>query len=112
MNKIIPKVFLKAFKKFCNILSKNKQTNFLGSNYGGWDFVKPKNGQFLNVISAGVGEDISFDIEFMNSYDCKVVLIDPTPRAILHVENVIKSLGKTKTKKYNSKSGNQLILMI
>ena len=109
MNKIINKILMKAFKEFCNIISKNKPTNFLGSNYGGWDFVKPKNGQFLNVISAGVGEDISFDIEFMNSFDCKVVLIDPTPRAILHVENVIKSLGKKSTKKYDIKSGNQLI---
>ena len=72
MNKIINKILMKAFKEFCNIIIKNKPTNFLGSNYGGWDFVKPKNGQFLNVISAGVGEDISFDIEFMNSLIAKL----------------------------------------
>ena len=34
------------------------------------------------VVSAGVGEDISFDIELMNNFQAKLFLIDPTPRAI------------------------------
>ena len=103
------RILIKAFKLFCKIIGKNRPTNFLGSNYGGWHFLKPEDGQSLNIISAGVGEDISFDIEFLNSFDCKVVLIDPTPRSIMHVENVIKSLGRMKTKEYDQKSGKQLI---
>jgi FkbM family methyltransferase len=105
MNKIINKIIKLFFKK----ISKNKKTNFLGSNYGGWHFLSPVKNLSLNVISAGVGEDISFDVEFINSYNSKVVLIDPTPRAILHVENVLNNLGRKKTKNYKKNSGNQLI---
>ena len=40
------------------------------------------------VYSAGVGEDISFDILLNDAYKSKIVLIDPTPRAIQHYTEV------------------------
>jgi FkbM family methyltransferase len=40
------------------------------------------------VISAGVGEDISFDVELQSRTGVSVVLVDPTPRAIEHVAAV------------------------
>jgi len=105
INKLITKIFILFFK----LISKQKRTDFLGSNYGGWYFLKPTNDAALNVVSAGVGEDISFDVDFINSYKSKIVLIDPTPRAILHVENVLNNLGNKKTVDYDNNSGNQLI---
>lgn len=62
----------------------------LGSEYGGW--VVP---DIFNETSicyfAGVGEDITFDVEFVKRYGCDVHLFDPTPRAIDHYDNVIAS---------------------
>jgi FkbM family methyltransferase len=66
----------------------------LPSLYGGW------------VISAGAGEDLSFDFELISKFDCKVLIIDPTPRAILHFKNAIKHVGKTAKSVY-SESGSQ-----
>ena len=33
------------------------------------------------VYSAGVGDDISFEIELCERYNCNVILLDPTPVA-------------------------------
>lgn len=68
----------------------------LGTNYGGW--LIPKN-IILNkdsiVYSAGVGEDISFDLLLQNKYNLNIFLIDPTKRAKIHF-NEIKKYYKTK----------------
>lgn len=40
------------------------------------------------VYSAGVGEDISFDLLLQEAYGCEVVLIDPTVRAKIHHDEV------------------------
>ena len=57
----------------------------LGTVYGGW-YVPL--GMKLNensiVYSAGVGEDISFDIILNSKYSCNIFLIDPTIKAITH----------------------------
>jgi hypothetical protein len=50
----------------------------LGTNYGGWYVPIDMNLTKDSVVySAGVGEDISFDILLQNKYDCHVYLIDP-----------------------------------
>ncbi len=58
----------------------------LGSHTGGW--VVP-----TDLITAdwicycgGVGEDISFDLELIEKFDCNVYAFDPTPRAVAHVQ--------------------------
>lgn len=66
----------------------------LGSEYGGWNFIKDKNLKNSVIISCGVGEDVSFDIDFINYYSAKVILVDPTPRAISHYNKVIASSGQ------------------
>ena len=52
------------------------------------------------IISAGAGEDISFDIEFINMYKSKIIFVDPTPKALQHLNMVKKGLGKPKTEEY------------
>jgi len=103
MFKIIKKLFL-IYVKF---LSVNIPYEELGTPYGGWQFIPLDKNEQLNVISAGVGEDISFDIELINKYQCSVVLVDPTPRAITHYKQVKKRFGKQSTKEYNLSTGKQ-----
>lgn len=66
----------------------------LGSTYGGWAI--PKNLLNKNSICycAGVGEDITFDIELINHFGCTVFSFDPTPRAIEHINNLKTSIEK------------------
>jgi FkbM family methyltransferase len=45
-------------------------------------------------ISCGVGEDISFEIELLTKYKMNVILVDPTPRSIIHYEAVCARLGQ------------------
>jgi hypothetical protein len=77
----------------------------LGSRYGSKKFVKP-NKQVKWLISGGVGEDISFDIEFYNLYQSKLILIDPTLKSKSHINDIFENLGKSPTSKY-SKTGKQ-----
>ena len=57
----------------------------IGSDYGGW--VVPTARLFEGAICycAGVGEDITFDLELVERFGCEVHAFDPTPRAIEHV---------------------------
>ena len=59
-----------------------------GNEYGGF-YICPdvlKNNEII-VYSAGIGEDISFDIDIINRYNnCKIFAFDPTPKSIKWVE--------------------------
>lgn len=57
----------------------------LGSSYGGWWVPESAVKVGATVISAGVGEDTTFDEELV-ARGCRVWALDPTPRAIAHVE--------------------------
>ena len=46
------------------------------------------------LVSAGAGEDISFDVAMVNFFKAKVVLVDPTPRAVDHYNKVASRFGK------------------
>jgi len=61
----------------------------LGTVYGGW-FVPTEMELDENSIiySGGVGEDISFDLLLQNKYNCNIILIDPTEKAIKHYQEV------------------------
>jgi FkbM family methyltransferase len=74
----------------------------LGSKYGRKTFceVFPIDKK-LQVISAGVGEDITFDIEFLNKYNAVIILVDPTPVAIQHFEMIQKRLGLDSIDQYS-----------
>ena len=81
--------------------SKDHKVVFLGSKYGGKYVLDEKLLENCIMISAGLGCDASFDIEFINKYNAKVIVIDPTPKAILHYKKIIKNLGFKQKEKYN-----------
>jgi hypothetical protein len=74
----------------------------LGTEYGGWSFVDEQDLYGCTIISAGLGEDASFDVEFASKYNAKVIIVDPTPRAISHFEKIIDSIGKPAKQKYSN----------
>lgn len=57
-------------------------TEFHGSTYGGWSILAGSLGPDSCVISAGVGEDASFDLSLIATYGCSVHALDPTPKSI------------------------------
>jgi FkbM family methyltransferase len=61
----------------------------LGTAYGGWLIPTGANLTHDSICySAGAGEDISFDCALAQRFHCQVRIIDPTPRAIHHFNNL------------------------
>jgi FkbM family methyltransferase len=60
----------------------------LGSEYGGFYVSLEKANSISNLLSFGIGNDISFDLEFNKMTKCKVYMFDPTEG----VENYISDL--------------------
>ena len=61
----------------------------LGTNYGGWYVPTNMNLNENSIVySGGVGEDMSFDLLLQCKYNCNIVLIDPTSKAIKHFDEV------------------------
>ena len=61
----------------------------IGTDYGGWfipNDIELNSGSI--VYSAGGGEDISFDLQLSSNYNCYILLIDPTPRSLVHFQEV------------------------
>lgn len=73
---------------------------YLGTEYGGWAFLDRNNLEGATVISAGLGEDASFDIEFATKYRARVIIVDPTPRAVQHFNQISERLGRSNSKGY------------
>ena len=60
-----------------------------GTKYGGWNLPELINLDTNSIIySAGVGEDISFDILIQEKYKSHIILIDPTERAYKHFDEM------------------------
>jgi FkbM family methyltransferase len=78
----------------------------LGSSYGGWTFDASRDLERSTIISCGLGEDASFDVEFAARFHARVILVDPTPRAIQHFAALKARLGEPKLVPY-AKGGKQ-----
>lgn len=74
---------------------------FLGSRYGGWHFIEEPGLPGSTIISCGLGEDASFDVEFAARYNARVLLVDPTPRAVAHYRMIEVRLGEGRTTTYS-----------
>ena len=90
------------FKRGFKVAKHNFKIITLGSKYGGWGFVDHTNLIHSTIISCGLGEDASFDMEFIKRYESNVILVDPTPRAITHFHSIVDNLGSTKLSDYNN----------
>lgn len=58
-----------------------------GSKYGGWWIIPGYINDKSIIVSAGLGEDISFDIELMEEFNCFVYGLDPTPKSIKYIKS-------------------------
>jgi FkbM family methyltransferase len=90
------------------IIPNDLEKIYLGSSYGGKLVCKNRMPVKPFVISGGVGEDVSFDVEMIDKFDACVVLIDPTSKSKKHFTNIEANFGGKKKSAYNL-SGNQTI---
>lgn len=67
----------------------------LGSAYGGWAFVDRPALRRGTILSCGLGEDASFDVEIAQRFGASVIIVDPTPRAIAHFDAMVARLGQS-----------------
>ncbi len=63
-------------------------TSHFGSKYGGRWIPSKMLTQDSLVYAAGVGEDVSFELEVSRHFGCRIVLFDPTPKAISYIETI------------------------
>ena len=75
----------------------------LGTDYGGWVIPEGAVHAASVVWCAGAGEDISFDLALIARYGCRVHCIDPTPRAVAHVEALTERTGRGEPMPINGK---------
>ena len=94
--------FKKKYSWQSDIDSNGLKVSFFGTKYGGWSFVDDGSLENSIIISAGLGEDASFDIEFASRYNARIIFVDPTPRAINHYDQIIDSLGKPSSENYTN----------
>ena len=115
MSNLLEKISIKFFQfrlrlmtpKYPKIKGDPKITlDCLGSIYGRKYFSPSMLRSSPILVSGGVGEDISFDIEFITKFEAKGFLFDPTPRAIKHIEKAKEFYGFEQNQMY-SDSGEQ-----
>lgn len=78
----------------------------LGTHYGGWTFRPSTDLTGATIVSCGLGEDASFDVEFAARFGAKIIIVDPTPRAIAHFLAIQQRIGEAATGHY-VEGGNQ-----
>lgn len=74
----------------------------LGSDYGGWVFASEVLRPHAVVFSCGLGEDASFDVELASKFSARVVMVDPTPRAIEHFKAIKRRIGQGSERSYTT----------
>lgn len=91
-----------ARRKYAPALDVQRVTELikLGSDYGGWTFQPSADLQDSVIVSCGLGEDASFDVEFASRFGAKVIIADPTPRAIRHFEAIQERVGQPAVQSY------------
>lgn len=78
----------KLFAKDLYYRNLSRHYKLLGSQYGGWIVPQKIKSSNLTLISCGVGEDISFDLDFLSHYNSRIIFVDPTPKAINHMNSI------------------------
>jgi FkbM family methyltransferase len=83
--RIRSKLFRYLFKRLLRIRAIDGLSK-VGSGQFGWIVPLPMLSSRSICYLAGVGEDISFDIELAEKLSCDIHSFDPTPRAAAHIE--------------------------
>ena len=99
IKKILNKINSKLFK-FNPSFKKEKKLVKIGTIYGGYD-VYCENLTNPIILSCGLGEDASFDIDMINMFNAKVIIIDPTPRSKIYFNKLKDRFGKVKEMNYD-----------
>jgi FkbM family methyltransferase len=63
-----------------------KSLEKIGTDYGGWVIPLKLINEDSICYSAGIGEDISFDVGLIDRFGCNVFAFDPTPRSKAYIE--------------------------
>ena len=98
MYRIFQKILIRLVKLF---LVEHENLKLYGTQYGGMIIQENEDLEKSHVLSAGSGEDLTFDIELINKFNCRVYLIDPTPRAINYYKLIKNNFGSEKKKEYS-----------
>jgi FkbM family methyltransferase len=61
----------------------------IGTDYGGWYCCRALLAPGGTAMCCGAGEDISFDVALNARWGMHTICVDPTPRAIVHVESLL-----------------------
>ncbi len=85
-----------ARRRFAPQISVNPMSGLvrLGSDYGGWTFLPSDDLAGSTIVSCGLGEDGTFDVEFAARFQARVIIVDPTPRAIAHFNEIRARAGR------------------
>jgi hypothetical protein len=83
----------------------SKNLILMGSPYGKKPLKSIESG-ITHLISGGVGEDISFEVELYNTNKMIIIFVDPTDKAEDHFGEFLQNLGRGKALPY-SENGKQ-----
>lgn len=61
---------------------RRSDVKYYGTEYGGWPVIEKLMDSDCVVLSFGLGEDISFDLGVIDSFNCRVIGFDPTPKSV------------------------------
>jgi len=90
---------------FYKLIKFNKSNNLIkiGSKTANYTLENKENIYNSTIISAGVGMDISFEIDLIDKFNVSFILVDPTPVSGDHYNKIINAVGRGKTKEYTLK---------
>lgn len=77
--------------KYISVKIIKLKKKWFGNNYGGFFINQDGLNESSVVYSIGIGEDISFDLELMGRFNCKIYAFDPTPKSITWVKKNVKN---------------------
>ncbi len=69
-----------------NVLPKIKE---FGSKYGRWAVDTTRLTDQTTLVSFGLGDDVTFEMELIERYGCRVFGFDPTPRSIEYIRKCV-----------------------
>lgn len=107
MRKLNDVIFCDVLKWGRNITKKNKEKVIrYGSEYGGWYLpLDLSMGAHDVCIAVGAGEDISFECSLAKTFSSNILIMDPTPRAAAHFNELCSAVQGGYRFKINNRSG-------